>query len=55
MARVGVINMESYIGGVTTLQYYKRILSRDLGPKELQIFGTEVVLALPGGFSIGMV
>ena len=47
--------MESYIQGVTTLHHYKRILSRDLGLKELRIFRTEVILALPGGFSVGMV
>ena len=47
--------MESNIRGVTTLHHYKRISSRDLGLKELRIFGTEVVLALPGGFSVGMV
>ena len=55
MARVGVTNMESYIRGVTTLHHYERISSRDLGPKEFQIFGTEVILAFPGGFSVGMV
>ena len=55
MARVGVTNMESYIRGVTTLHHYERISSRDLGLKELWIFGMEVVLALPGGFSVGMV
>ena len=55
MARVGVTNMESYIRGVTALHHYERISSRDLGVKELQIFGTEVVLAFPGGFSVGMV
>ena len=47
--------MESYIRGVTTLHHYERISSRDLGLKELRIFGTEVVLAFPGGFSVGMV
>ena len=55
MARVGVTKMESYIRGVTTLHHYKRISSRDLGLKELRIFGTEMVLAFPGGFSVGMV
>ena len=35
--------MESYIRGVTTLHHYERISSRDLGLKELRIFGTEVV------------
>ena len=55
MARVGVTNMESYILGVTTLHHYERISSRDLGLKELRIFGTEMVLAFPGGFSVGMV
>ena len=54
-ARVGVTNMASYIRGVTTLHHYERISSRDLGLKELRIFGTEVVLALTGGFSVGMV
>ena len=47
--------MESYIRGVTTLLHYKRISSRDLGLKELRIFGMEVILALPGVFSVGMV
>ena len=55
MARVGVTNMESYIQGVTTLHHYERISTRDLGLKELRIFGTEVVLAFPGCFSVGMV
>ena len=55
MARVGVTNMASYIRGVTTLHHYKRISSRDLGLKELRIFGTEMVLMFPGGFSVGMV
>ena len=54
MARVGVTNMESYIRGVTTLHHYERILSRDLRLKELQIFGTEMVLTFLGGFSVGM-
>ena len=47
--------MESYIRGVTTLHHYKRISSQDLGLKELQIFGTEVILVLPSSFSVGMV
>ena len=47
--------MESYIRGVTTLHHYKRISSQYLGLKELRIFGMEVILALPGGFSVGMV
>ena len=34
---------------------YERISSRDLGLKELQIFGTEMVLVFPGGFPVGMV
>ena len=55
MARVGVTNMASYIRGVTTLHHYERISSRDLGLKELWIFRMEVILALPGGFSVGMV
>ena len=54
MARVGVTNMESYIRGVTTL-HYERISSRDLGLKELRIFGTQMVLVFPGGFPVGMV
>ena len=48
-------NMEVYIWGVTTLLHYKRISSRDLGLKELRIFRTEVILALPSSFSVGMV
>ena len=55
MAIVGVTKMESYIRGVTTLHHYERISSRDLGLKELRIFGMEVVPAFPGGFSVGMV
>ena len=55
MARVGVTNTERYIRGVTTLHHYERISSRDLGLKELRIFGTEVILAFPGGFPVGMV
>ena len=47
--------MESCIRGVTTLHHYERISSRDLGLKELRIFRMEVVLAFPGGFSVGMV
>ena len=47
--------MESYIRGVTTLHHYERISSRDLGLKELRIFGTEVVLTFPGGLSVEMV
>ena len=46
--------MVSYIWGVTTLHHYERISSRDLELKELRIFGTEVVLAFPGGFTVGM-
>ena len=55
MARVGVTNMASYMRGVTTLHHYERISSRDLGLKELRMFGTEVVLAFPGSFPVGMV
>ena len=55
MARVGVTNMASYMRGVTTLHHYERISSRDLGLKELRIFETEMVLAFPGGFPVGMV
>ena len=47
--------MASYIWGVTTLHHYERISSRDLGLEKLRIFETEVVLAFPGGFSVGMV
>ena len=47
--------MSSYMRGGTTLHHYERISSRDLGLKELRIFGTEVVLAFPGGFPVGMV
>ena len=35
--------MASYIQGVTTPHHYERISSRDLGLKELRIFGTGVV------------
>ena len=54
MARVGDTKMGNYIRGVTTLHHYKRISSRDLGLKEIRIFGKEVVLALPGGVMVGM-
>ena len=40
--------------GVTTLHHYERISSRDLGLEKLRIFRTEVVLAFPGGFTVGM-
>jgi hypothetical protein len=55
MARVGGTIMECYIRDVTTLFHYKWISSRDLGLKELRIFRTEVILALPSSFSVGMV
>ena len=42
------------IRGVTTLHHYERISSRDLGLEKLRIFGTEVVLAFPGAFMVGM-
>ena len=54
MARVGVTIMECYIWGIKTLQHYKRISTRDLGLKKLRIFRMEVILTLPGGFSVGM-
>ena len=47
--------MAGYIRGVTTLHHYERIFSRDLGLEKLRIFGTEVVLAFPCGFTVGMV
>ena len=53
--QVGVTNMASCMRGVTTLHHYERISSRDLGLKELRIFGTEMVLAFPGGLPVGMV
>ena len=46
--------MASYIWGVTTLHHYKRISSRDLGLEKLRIFGMEVILVFPGGFTVGM-
>ena len=46
--------MAGYIWGLTTLHHYERILSRDLGLEKLWIFETEVVLAFPGGFMVGM-
>ena len=46
--------MESYIRGVTTLHHYERNSSRDLGLEKLQIFGMEVVLTFPSGFTVGM-
>ena len=48
-------NWESYIRGVTTLHHYERISSRDLGLKELRVLRTEVILAFPGSFTVGMV
>ena len=47
--------MASYIRGITTFHHYERIPSRDLGLEKLRIFGMEVVLAFPGGLSVGMV
>ena len=55
MARVGVTKMESYIRGVTTLHHYERITSRDLGLEEHRVHRTEVILAFPGGFTVGKV
>ena len=52
-ARVGV-----QIGKVTSgalLHHYEKISSRDLGLKELRVLRTEVILAFPGGFTVGMV
>ena len=46
--------MASYIWGVTTLHHYERISSRDLGLEKLRVFGTEVVLAFLGGFTVEM-
>ena len=48
-------NWESYIRGVTTLHHYERISSRDLGLKERRVLRTEVILAFPGSFTVGMV
>ena len=48
-------NWESYIRGVTTLHHYERISSRDLGQKERRVLRTEVILAFPGSFTVGMV
>ena len=48
--RVGV-----QIGIVTTLHHYERISSRDLGLKERWVLRTEVILAFPGSFTVGMV
>ena len=41
--------------GVTTLHHYERISSRDLGLKERRVLRTEVILAFPGSFTVGMV
>ena len=46
--------MANYIRVVTTLHHYERISSRDLGLEKHWIFGMEVVLAFPGGFTVGM-
>ena len=46
--------MASYIWGVTTLHHYERISSRYLGLEKIRIFGMEVILAFPGGFTVGM-
>ena len=46
--------MAGYIWGVTTLHHYERISSRDLGLEKLRVLRTEVVLAFPGGFAVGM-
>ena len=46
--------MAGYMRGVTTLHHYERISSRELGLEKLRVFGMEVVLAFPGGFTVGM-
>ena len=46
--------MAGYMRGVTTLHHYERISSRDLGLEKLQVLGTEVILAFPGGFTVEM-
>ena len=43
------------LSGVTTLHRYERILSRDLGLEKLWVLRMEVILAFPGGFTVGMV
>ena len=48
-------NRESYIRGVTTLHHYERISSRDLGLEKRRVLRTEVILAFPGSFTVGMV
>ena len=53
-ARVGY-KYGNYIWGVTTLHHYEKISSRDLGLKELRVLRTEVILAFPGSFTVGMV
>ena len=53
-ARVGY-KYGKYIWGVTTLHHYEKISSRDLGLKELRVLRTEVILAFPGSFTVGMV
>ena len=45
----------NYIRGVTTLHHYERISSRDLGVEKRRVLRTEVILAFPGGFTVGMV
>ena len=42
------------LGALQTLPQYKKILSRDIGLKELWEFRTGVILALPSGLFIGM-
>ena len=46
--------MANYIRGVTTLHHYERISSRDIGLEKLRVLRMEVVLAFPGGFTIGI-
>ena len=46
--------MAGYIRGVTTLHHYERISSLDLGLEKLRVLRTEVILAFPGGFTVGM-
>ena len=45
----------NHIRSVTTLHHYERISSRDLGLKERRVLRTEVILAFPGSFTVGMV
>ena len=43
-----------YIRGITTLLYYKKISSRDLGLEKGRVIGTKMIFSFPGSLSVGV-